>query len=136
MPSVVRTYDYRNSTHVWADVTTEPYSPVFLVPKGMIMKDRPGGGDPWENHENSHPNCGERHWYTVKDPQFGFPIGRKLTVNVKSGPIGDEWEGHIGGAIELWYGPLFGKGREEDEQHYQEQLALLKKIESSAESVK
>lgn len=66
----------------------------------------PEGGDPWDNQETTAHDCGDRHWSTVHDEHFGFPIGRKLEVAVYSGPIGDEYEGHISGSIRLWYKSL------------------------------
>lgn len=106
MPSVVHNYDKINNTHPLGDVDVDHYEPVFLVPQGMVLGGRPGGGEPWQNNETTAHDCGDRHWSTVHDPHFGFPIGRRLAVAVYGGPIGDAYEGHVSGSIELWYRPL------------------------------
>ena len=97
--------DKRNTTHVSFDVDEDHYDKTFLVPDGKVLGGR-DSDDPWENHEHTAIHCGTRHWSTVRDPHFNLPIGRRLRVTVRSGPIGDEYEGHVSGAIELWYKDL------------------------------
>lgn len=106
MPDIIHTYDKKNDTHVIADVDVDHYGPELLVPPGMVMGGRPGGGDPWENVETTAHDCGDRRWTTVHDSHFKLPIGRRLDVAVYGGPIGDAYVGHVSGSIRLWYVPL------------------------------
>jgi hypothetical protein len=106
MPSVVRTFDYINKKHPIGNVNQDHTGGVFLVLDGKVLGGRPGGGTPWKIDEQTRIHCGDPSWTEVFDDHFHFPIGVALAITVSSGPVGDEYEGHFSGSIELWYQDL------------------------------
>jgi hypothetical protein len=96
-------YDRIHDTHDIGDVSEDHWDISFTVPRGSLMWRQEPHPDGFEVTETVAHDCGDRSWSEVYESQFGFPIGMRLQVTIRSGPVGDEYEGHVAGSIRIWY---------------------------------